>query len=234
MIGVLQESGVYLHLARQHRLHFRVNVIPCLNLGRALSQLGILWNYAQLLLSGEDLLAQFVPSLIELALVLVRPLFGHVVWRMASAGCEIHEEGLVIHQRFLLAHPGDSLVGHVVSEVVSLFSCPGRFNRDGALVDPGVPLIGLATDKSIEVFEPATARRPLVERTHWAGLPDRYFVALPELRRRVAVQPEGHWQRCFVLGENGAVAGRRGGEFSDAAHPDRVMVATGKQCLPSW
>ena len=232
MIGVLQEPGIHLHLARQHRLHLRVDFIPGLNLLGPRGQLGILWNHAQILLPRENLLAQLVPPLVELALVFIRPLFGHVVRRMASAGCEIHEERLVGHQRLLLPHPGDSLVCHVFGKVVSFLGRLRRFHWCGALVDSGVPLVGLATDKSIEILESSAACRPLVEWTHRAGLPDRYFVALSELRRRVAVQLERHRQRRFVLGQYGAVARRRSGDLGNATHPNRVMVATRKQRLP--
>src|ERR1700680_109406 len=102
---------------------------------------------------------------------------------MASARRKINEERLVGHQSFLLAHPRDGLVGHVLSKVITFLRRLRRLHWGGALVDSGVPLVGLTTDKSIEILESSSACRPLVEWTHRAGLPDRHFVALPELRR---------------------------------------------------
>ena len=98
-------------------------------------QLGVSGNHAQLLLSGEGLLAQLVPALIELALVLVDPFLRHVVRRVAGAGREIHEERLVGHQRLLLAHPLDRLVRHVLGEVVALLRSLLRLDRRRAFVD---------------------------------------------------------------------------------------------------
>ena len=91
-------------------------------------QLGVGGNDAELLLAREDLLAQLVPALIELALVLVGPLLRHVVRRVAGARREVHEERLVGHQRLLLARPLDRLVRHVLGEVVALLraSSPAR------------------------------------------------------------------------------------------------------------
>ncbi len=125
VIGVLQEARIDLHLARQHRLEFRGHVVPRRDLLGPSRQLGVLRNDAQLFLPREDLLAQLVPALIELAFVLVSPLFGHVVWRMGGARREVHEERLVGHQRLLLAHPGDRLVGQVFGEVVALLGVFG-------------------------------------------------------------------------------------------------------------
>jgi hypothetical protein len=148
--------------------------------------------------------------------------------QVASHWGGIHEKRLVGHQSFLLSHPGDSLVGHVLRKVITFLRGLGLFHGCGALVDRGVPLVGLATNKSVEILEASSACRPLVERTQRAGLPDRDFVALSELRGRVAVQLQGHRQRSFVLGQYGAVAGRGRGQLGNATHLYRMMVATRK------
>ena len=85
VVGLLEESGVDLHLAGQHWLEFRGHVVPRRDLVVACGQFGILGNHAQLLLLGQDLLAQHVPALVELALVLVRPFLGHMVRRVRGA-----------------------------------------------------------------------------------------------------------------------------------------------------
>ena len=57
-------------------------------------------------------------------------------------------------------------------------------------------------------------------------------MALAELRGGVPVQLQGHRQRRLGVRSQRAVArGRRRG-LGDAAHPDRVVVAAGEQCLP--
>ena len=74
VVGVLQEAGVDLHLAREDRLQVVRRLVPGRDLGRPRGQLGVLRDDAELLLARERLLAQRVPALVELALVLVRPL----------------------------------------------------------------------------------------------------------------------------------------------------------------
>ena len=155
-----------------------------------------------------------------------------MVRRVAGAGREIHEERLVGHQRLLLAGPLDRLVRHVLGEVVALLRRLLRLDWRRALVDGRVPLVGFAADEAVEVLEAAAAGRPLIERAHRAGFPHRHFMALAELRRRVAIELERHGERCLVLRQHRRVARRRRRDFADAAHVDRVVVAPGQQRLP--
>ena len=62
MVGLLEEAGVDLHLAGQHRLQLRRHVIPAGNLFMARGQFRVLGHHAQLLLLGKDLLALRHPS----------------------------------------------------------------------------------------------------------------------------------------------------------------------------
>ena len=186
----------------------------------------------ELLLPLEDLLAQRIPALVEAALVLVRPLRRNVVRGVRRARGEVHEERLVGHERLLLAHPLDRLVGHVLGEVVALLGRLLRLDRRRALVERRVVLVRLAADEAVEVLETAAAGRPGVEGPHRARLPDRHLVALAELRRRVAVQLQGLRQRRTRVGADRVVAGRRRRELGDDAHPDRVVVAAGQQGGP--
>ena len=232
VVGVLEEAGIDLHLAGEDRPHVLRRLVPGRDLGRPRGQLGVGGDDAQLLLPREGLLAQLVPALIELALVLVDPLLRHVVRRVAGARREVHEERLVGHQRLLLARPLDRLVRHVLGEVVALLGRLLRLDRRRAFVDRRVPLVGFAADEAVEVLEAAAAGRPLVERPHRAGLPDRHFVALAELRRRVAIELERHGERRLVLRQHRGVARRRRRDFADAAHVDGVVIASGQQRLP--
>ena len=197
----------------------------------AFRELGVGRHDAECLLTLERLLAESVPALVESALVLVCPLLRHVVRGVGRAGREVDEEGLVGHERLLLADPRDRFVGHVLHEVVTLVRRLLRLDRDGALVDGGVVLVRLAADEAVEVLEPAAARRPRIERAHRAGLPDRHLVALAELRRRIAVQLESLRQRSRRVGADRVVAGRGGGDLGDPAHPHRVVVPAREQRL---
>ena len=72
---------------------FRVN--GCRKDVRALGQDRVLRDHAELLLPGEDLFAHRVPAKVELALELVRPLLGDVVWGVRAAGRVENEPWLV-------------------------------------------------------------------------------------------------------------------------------------------
>ena len=181
---------------------------------------------------AKRLFAQLVPALVELALVLVGPLLGHVVRRVGRAGREVDEERLVGCQRLLLRDPGHRLVGHVLHEVVALFGRLLRLDRRGAFVQRRVPLVRLAADEAVEVLEAAAARGPGVERSDRARLPHRHFVALAELRRGVAVELQRPRERRHGVGQHRAVARRAGGDLGDAAHAGGVVVAPGQQRLP--
>ena len=168
---------------------------------------------------------------VEAAGVLVRPLLGHVVRGVRRAGREVGEERLVGHQRLLLAHPVDRLVGHVAHEVVALLGRAPRLDRGRPLIERRVVLVRLAADEAVEVLE-AAARGPVLERPQRAGLPHRDLVALAELGGRVAVQLEDLRERSAVVRPLGAVARSRGGDLGDAAHADHVMVAPAQERRP--
>ena len=151
---------------------------------------------------------------------------------MRCARREVDEERFVRQQRLLLARPGDELVRQVFGQVVALGGRLGRLDRRRALVQRRIPLVVLAADEAVEVLEPAAARRPRVERSRRARLPDRNLVALAELRGRISVELERQRQRRLRVGQHRALARGRGRDFRDAAHADRVMVAAGQQGLP--
>ena len=95
VVGVLGVPGVHLHLARVERLQLVGNVVPRRERLVAGRELGVGGNDAELLLARERLLAEPVPSLVELPLVLVGPLLRDVVRCVAASGREVHEERLV-------------------------------------------------------------------------------------------------------------------------------------------
>jgi hypothetical protein len=232
VVGVLEESGVDLHLAREDRLQLVGHVVPGRDLLVPRGQLRIRWDDPKLFLPSENLLTQRVPALVEAALVLVRPLRWDVMRSVGRPRGEVHEEGLVGHERLLLARPLDRLVGHVLGEVIALLGRLLRLNRRRPLVDGRVVLIRLTADEAVEVLESTASGRPGVEGPHRAGLPDRHLVALAELRRRIAVQLQRLRQGRTRVGADRVVPGGGRRKLGDHPHPNRVVVAARQQGRP--
>src|SRR6266478_8279561 len=175
MVSILKEACVDLHFARERALEFWGLRVPCGDLLRTHGEFAILWNHAELFLPSIGLLAQFVPALIELPFVLIRPFLGDMMRCVRRAGCKIHKEGFVAREQALLANPGNRAIRHVLHEVVAFFRRLGRTDDFGALVNRRIPLVSLARDKTIEVFEPR-ARRPTIKRPYRTRLPHRDFM----------------------------------------------------------
>ena len=231
VVGVLEEPGVDLHLPLQDRPQLLGHVLVGGDLLMPGRELGVGRDHAELLLPRERLLAQHIPPGRKPTTVAIRPLLVDLVRRVGGTRRVVDEERLVGHERLLLPHPADGLVGHVLGEVVPLLRGRRRLDRRGPLVEAWVVLVGLATDEAVEVLEPAS-RWPAVERSHLARLPDRHLVALAELSRAVAVEQQRLGQRRSIVGPHRAVPRSRGRQLGDRAHPDRVMVAAGQQRLP--
>ena len=146
--------------------------------------------------------------------------------RMGRARREVHEERLVRHERRLVAHPGNRLVGHVGHEVVV------RVLRQLDLVHPVVeqrrPLVGLAADEAVELVE-ARPRRPAIGRPGRAHLPGRRLVRLAERGSAIAVQSQHLGQRRHVAGSLAGLSGKPGGGLGDRAHVVHMMVAPAQQ-----
>ena len=156
VVGVLQEPGVDLHLAGQHRLQLVGHVVPRRDLGVPGGQLGVRRDDPQLLLAGEGALALDVPAVVEGSDVAVGPLLRDVVRCVGRARGEVDEERLVRHQRLLLADPADGPVGQILGQVVALLGRRWRLDRGRAVVQGRVPLVVLAADEPVERLEPAT------------------------------------------------------------------------------
>ena len=135
VVGVLEEAGVHLHLAREDRLEVVGHVVPRRDLGGSRGQLGVGGMTPSSFWRAKVSLAQGVPAVVERALVLVGPLGRHVVRRVRRARGVVDEERLVGHERLLLADPVDRAVGHVLGEVVALLRRPVGLDRHGVPVD---------------------------------------------------------------------------------------------------
>ncbi len=135
VVGVFQEARVDLHLTAQDRLQVIGHVVPGRDFLVPGGELAVGGDHAQRLLPGEGFLAQLVPSLVELALVLVGPVLGDVVRGVGGARGEIDEERLVGDQGLLLGDPGNRLIGHVRHQVVALFRRLRHLDRRGPFIE---------------------------------------------------------------------------------------------------
>src|SRR6185503_7461037 len=147
VVSVFEESCIDLHLACEYGSQPVFHLIPRWNVVRPLRQLALGRNDTEFLLPREGLLAQLVPTLIELTFVFRDPILGNVVRRVGGAGREVNKEWLVGRHRLLLMDPGDGSVRQILHEVITIFRRPLRFDRGGAFEQRWVVLITLAADK---------------------------------------------------------------------------------------
>ena len=192
-------------------------------------QFRILRDHAELLLVGEDLIAQRIPALVEQVHVadLLDPLRRRMVRRVGAARDVIEEER---HRRIdvvQLVHPVNGVIRHRGGQVPVRMPDIG-IDRRGVAEQVRLPLAGIAADEAIEILE-AHAGRPLVERPGLARLVGRRVVVLAEPGRAVAVLQQDAADGCAVLADDAVVAGEAGRCLRDHAEADRVVVAPGDQ-----
>ena len=172
--------------------------------------------------------APLVPTGVEASGVGVAPLGGHMVGSVARTQAEPDQErsvGLVAAQ---LAHPGDRLVGQILTQVVALVGRAGR-------VDVGVvadqlrrPMVGVAAEEPVVALE-ALAQRPVLERTRRGALVAWGEVPLADREGGVALVAQDLGERAGLVGDAGRVAGEVHRQVGQHADADAVVVATGEQ-----
>ncbi len=229
VIGLLQETCEHLSLAREEAPLVIGQRVPILDVFRLVGQLRIRRNDAHLLLPLDRFLPNPVPALVELSLVLVRPLLGNMMWCMDGAGGVIHEERLVRCHRLLSFHPVDRLVGHVDGEMVILHW--RRIDLGHTVVDERIPLIGFAPDEAVELVETLVGG-PAVEWARHAGLPGGRLVPLAERTGAVTVESEHFSQWRNAVRNLPGVAGESCSSLHDGTGVGGVMVPTGLECVP--
>ena len=238
MVGVGGIGGEHLGLAGVKRLLDQRERIPSRQLGAAVvvltirpwGELRLRRDHAELLLVGENLLAQLFPAHVELAVELVDPFLRRLVGRMAAARHVIEEERRVGRRSVEFAHMMDGVVGEIGGEVVAGLADP-RLNRGRVAIEIGRPLVGLAAEEAVKILEPQSDR-PLVERAGRAVLVGRNVVVLAEPRRRVAVVAQNPADGGVVRPDDRIVARIAGRQFADHAIADLMMVAPGDQRRP--
>ena len=189
---------------------------------------GVLRHDAELLLAGEGAFAHRLVAEVEVALVLVDPLLGHVVGRVAGAGRVVQEEWLLRRDRLGVLDELDGLVGEVVGEVVAVF---GRTRLvDGMVVvdEVGIPLARLRPQEPVPPLK-APAARPVAPR---GGEVHLCLGAQVPLAHHVGVPAELAEDLCqrAVLGRDGAAGGRKAARrLGDARHAVACVVAPRQQ-----
>ena len=230
VVGLLQEPGVHLHHAGKESLLLGGKGVPRLHAGGAGRELRVSRYDTQLLLPREYLLADFVPALVELPLVLLDPLLLRVVRGVRGARGVVDEERLVRRHGLLHLDPMRCLVGQVVVEVV-IRVADVRVDRLGAFDDRRAPLVRVAADEAIEMVE-SEARRPAVERSGLAALPVRDVVILAEPRGAVSSLLENLRDRCGLFAHHRVVTGEAGARLHDDPGVRRMVVAAGEERRP--
>src|SRR5262245_42404120 len=108
--------------------------------------------------------------------------------RMGGAGRIVQQPRLAGCERVMHAHPCNRFVCEIAIQNVA-WVAEIRLNRRGVLVQCRMPLVAVAAEEPVEVFE-AEAGWPQVEWTCLAGHPVRHVMHLAEPRSIVAVLPE--------------------------------------------
>ena len=183
---------------------------------------------AQRLLARDDALAERIPAVVELPVVLVGPLLGDVVRAVRRAGRPVHEERLVGRERAVALQPRQGAIGQIFREVVRLVV--RRLDRAEVLVQPRLPLRGLAGQKAVEVVEPdALAGRPAGEGAHRRRLGRRGVVPLAEGGGLVAVGAQHLREGGRGPRDHPGVAVPVHRALGDRAGADALMIAAGQE-----
>ena len=233
MIDIGLVGGEYLHLPDEQLLFDIAQLVPGLEhfVGPWL-ELGVGRNHTEFLLVGEDRLAQLLVALVEEmhALDLLDPLLGRVVRSMGRPGGVLYEKRLVGTDLVEPVQIVDGVVGHAGDQVPARLACK-RVDLGGVAKQVRLPLVGVAADETIEVFE-AHARGPLVEGAGLTGSEGGDVMVLAEPRGGVTILQEDASNGRFVFRDDAVVAGETGGLLRDYAETHRVMVAAGDQRRP--
>ena len=223
---MLKEAGKDLHLAGVKCLFFGAQAVPGGHFVGTRRRAGIARDPADFFLPLEHPLAIVIPAGIEFAFVFIRPFLRHLMGRMHRAGRPVKEERLTGCLGLMLIQPVDGLVGDVGGQVV--FGIGGRLDEGGVIDQAGMVLVGLATEKSVEMIE-AIAGWPAVEGTAAGGFMSRRVMPLAEGGGGITVAAQHLRQGGGGLGDHAGIAVIFRGDFRHRAIADMMMVATGQQ-----
>jgi len=152
VVGVLHRSAEHLHPAGPDLLVGVAELLPRRQGRRPGLQLGVGRDDPQLLLAGQDPVAELVVAVVEPASVLGDPLARHPDRRLVRTRGVVDDPRLVGMDRLLPLNEGDRLVGHVGLQVIALLRRPGRPHRRGVLPQRRIPLAHTRAVEAVEVL----------------------------------------------------------------------------------
>ena len=153
--------------------------------------------------------------------------------RMISAKSEIHQPGLFRGDLTGVADVLDSLVHKVFRQVIALLRPIRWLTKMVIFHDVRVPLVGLATEKSVVTFE-ATASGPGTPRCSHVLFGFRRQMPLSDAERAIAFFDQ-HLRDGSVFRWNHCIRSRKTvGAFCDARHPIHVRISACEETRASW
>ena len=228
VVGVLDRGAEDLHPAGADLLVDVGDLVPRRERRRPWRQLGVGGDDPALLLPRQDVVAELVVAVVELAAVPLDELTRHPDGRLVTARRVVGDPRLVGMDRLLALDPADRLVGHVGLQVVALLRRPRRLQRRGVLPQRRVPLAHAGAEEAVEVLG-AHPPRPPIERAGERDLVDRGEMGLADPRRAVPVLAQDVEHRRRAARDVAVVAREARRALRDTAHRHRVGVAAGEQ-----
>ena len=228
-VGVRQEAGEDLLLARQHPPGVSRQRAPLVDPPGANAQLGPGGDDPARQLPGEHLVAPVVPAAVERARVRLDPLRCDVVRRVHGTEREVEEERTVGRGLVLRGDRPDGPVGEVLGEVVAATVSRRRLLHVVVVLHQvRRPVVGVTLQEAVVPLE-AEPERPAVERPRRRALAAGHEVPLPDRERVVPLVAQHPRQRRGRLRHPAGVSGKRHGEVGEESHADRVVVAPGHE-----
>ncbi len=231
VVRVRQVRRERLHVAGVDRALDVAQVVPRrhpLGPGR---QLGVRREQPLGDLLGQRRLPPRVPAAIEPSPVPLEPLGRRVVRRVASAGGEVAEPGLVDVDVAQVLHVLDRPVHQVDGEVVPLLERARWLDEVVVVHERRHELVRLPGEEPVEPLE-APTQRPAVPPGPQVLLVLRRQVPLADGPRRVPVGYQHRRRHRARRRDAGVVAGEPGRQVDDATHADPVVVAPGEHARP--
>ena len=218
------EACVDLHHARVEALLVGAQAVPRGDVGVGRRQLGVGRDDAHLLLTLEDDAPVLVPAHVELAVVLLDPLTGRMVRRLAGGGGVVEQERLVGRVDVRVEDEADGVVDRVLVEVVALLGRLLGLDRVVVVDELGIPAAALAAEPAVEALE-AASERPAVEGPGRRAVLGGRDVPLAADEGVVALGLEDLRDHPVLERHARISAGIAGGDLGDGRDVVRVVVA---------
>ena len=237
-IGVLGESGVHLHQAREQLLLVGVECAPgtyhvggIRHVGRKRverRERGALRQDALLNHPRQHPLAIRLIAGVELALVLVDVRLRAMMRRVVGAGAEPQVPRPRRVRGVMVAEHAQRFIRQILGEVIALFRAVRLVDELVVVDEIRIPLVGLAAEKAVEAIE-ALLQGPLLPRRTRGDVLLRHVVILAEPERTPPVVLEDLRHRRALERNASVRAGESVRTLGNRRHAVQVMVASGQE-----